>query len=38
MLAVPAAVLVDAHYFNRNPRGLLDTRDTIARLIETLAE
>ncbi|HPM83709.1 MAG TPA: DUF4091 domain-containing protein, partial [Candidatus Anammoximicrobium sp.] len=37
-LAVPPAVLVDAHYFNRDPDGLLQTRDAIARLIETLAE
>lgn len=37
-LAVPPAVLVDTHYFNRDPDGLLQTRETIARLIETLAE
>ncbi len=37
-LAVPPDVLVDAHYFNRDPYGLLRTREAIARLIETLAE
>jgi len=36
LLAVPPAVLVDTHYFNRNPRGLLETRRQIARLIESL--
>lgn len=36
LLAVPPAVLVDSHYFNRDPRGLLDTRRQIGRLIETL--
>jgi len=29
-------VLVDAHYFNRNPAGLLETRQEIARLIDAL--
>ncbi len=37
-LAVPTDVLVNSHYFNRDPHGLLQTRETIARLIETLAE
>jgi hypothetical protein len=36
LLAIPPAVLVDAHYFNRDPRGLLDTRRQIGRLIEAL--
>lgn len=35
-LAVPTRVLVDTHYFNRDPRGLLESRATIARLIEQL--
>lgn len=37
-LAVPLEVLVDSHYFNRDPNGLLQTRETIAGLIESLAE
>jgi hypothetical protein len=36
LLAVPPAVLVDTHYFNRDPRALLDTRRELARLIEAL--
>ena len=34
LLSVPHDVLVDAHYFNRDPEGLLRVRDQIARLIE----
>jgi hypothetical protein len=36
LLAIPPAVLVDAHYFNRDPCGLFDTRRQIARLIDAL--
>ena len=36
LLAVPPAVLVDTHCFNRNPAVLLDARKKIARLIEAL--
>jgi hypothetical protein len=36
LLAVPPAVLVDTHCFNRNPAVLLDARKEIARLIEAL--
>ena len=35
-LAVPTGVLVDAHYFNRDPSGLIEARDAIARLIEEI--
>jgi len=37
LLSVPQTVLVDAHYFNRNPAGLLKARNEIARLIDDLA-
>ncbi len=36
LLSVPDRVLVDAHYFNRDPAGLIETRNEVARLIETL--
>lgn len=36
ILAVPPAVLVDSHYFNRNPAVLLETRKEMARLIDAL--
>lgn len=36
LLSVPPAVLVDSHYFNRNPQALLDTRHEIGRLVESL--
>lgn len=36
LLAVPPAVLMDAHYFNRNPAGLLHVRSEMARLIDAL--
>ena len=35
-LDVPAAVLVDSHYFNRNPESLRKTRSEMAELIESL--
>ena len=34
LLSVLPTVLVDPHYFNRNPAGLLETRRRMARLIE----
>ena len=34
LLSVPPEVLVDAHYFNRNPKALLEVRNKIAELIE----
>ena len=34
LLSVPPGVLVDAHYFNRNPEALLKVRNQIAELIE----
>jgi hypothetical protein len=36
LLAIPPSVLVDSHYFNRDPHALLDVRRQIARLIEAL--
>ena len=36
LLCVPPEVLVDAHYFNRNPNGLMETRKKMARLIDAL--
>jgi len=38
LLSVPPAVLVGPHYFNRDPLGLLQTRETIAQWIEKLGE
>jgi hypothetical protein len=36
LLEVPAEVLVDAHYFNRDPAGLARTRTAMADCIEAL--
>ena len=36
MLSVPRTVVMDAHYFNRNPAALLETRKEMARLIDAL--
>ncbi len=36
MLAVPSTVLMDAHYFNRDPAALLKVRREIAQLIDVL--
>jgi len=38
LLSIPEKVLIDSHYFNRNPRALIETRKEIARLIEALGE
>ena len=34
LLAVPKDLVVDTHYFNRNPQALLDHRERVAGLIE----
>ncbi|MCK5113760.1 MAG: DUF4091 domain-containing protein [Phycisphaerae bacterium] len=34
LISVPASVLVDAHYFNKDPDALLKARNQIAELIE----
>lgn len=34
ILAVPAEVMVDPHYFNRNPEGILNIRDEIGDILE----
>lgn len=36
LLAVPSAVLLGPHYFNRDPAALLQARSDIARLIDAL--
>jgi len=38
LLSVPEAVLIDSHYFNRDPAALLEARREIARLIEAPRE
>lgn len=38
LLDVPAEVLMDAHYFNRDPRAILAARDALARAIERLGD
>jgi len=38
LLSMPQTVLTDAHYFNRNPAALLNTRKEMARLIEVLGK
>ena len=38
LLAVPYSVLVDPHYFNRDPCALLQARARIAELIEALGD
>lgn len=34
ILKIPKQVMVDTHYFNRNPDGILKMREEIARIIE----
>lgn len=34
LLAIPSKVMVDPHYFNRDSKGILETREEIALLIE----
>ena len=36
LISVPQSVVMDAHYFNRNPAALLETRKRMARLIDAL--
>jgi hypothetical protein len=36
MLSVPRTVVMVAHYFNRNPAALPETRKEMARLIDAL--
>ena len=36
LLSVPQTVVMDAHYFNRNPAALLETRKEMAQLIDAL--
>lgn len=38
LLDVPPQVLIDAHYFNRDPHALLSARDALARAIERLGD
>jgi len=37
LLAIAPSVLIDSHYFNRDPAGLLENRKEIARTIDILA-
>ena len=35
ILAVPNQIMVDPHYFNRNPSGILGIREEIGNLIDS---
>ena len=32
----PSKVMIDTHYFNRNPEGLLNTRDEIGQILDKI--
>ena len=36
ILKIPVQVMVDTHYFNRNPEGILKTRAEIGRILDSL--
>jgi hypothetical protein len=36
ILSVPEQVMVDTHYYNRSPEGILNVRDEAARILETV--
>jgi len=38
ILKVPVEVMVDSHYFNRNPQSLLSVREEIAEIIDGIAD
>ena len=37
ILKVPAQIMVDPHYFNRNPKGILKIRDEIGKILDELS-
>ncbi|MDD5697645.1 MAG: DUF4091 domain-containing protein [Victivallaceae bacterium] len=36
ILKIPVSVMIDSHYFNRNPNGIIETRDKIGKILDAL--